>query len=421
MRKLAKLLIVPVAILSLTTASFAGDFRMGDETKGMKVKISDDTDISFRVRMQPRLDMGDLVKDEGGTSYESEIDNYLRRLRLEIGGNMVKELKYILVFEADKNGKFASSSGSPANEVKIQTANVDYKFDDQFGVRFGKAKLPYSRVSLTSSSKQLIVERPVSTEAAKKLFDDYWQSNLMFYGKASEGMFAYNVAIGDGWEPNSTLHSGSTTTSFNTTCDSSIPPTCTTTATTTDTTIKVHKSSPLYIARFEVSPPGWTEASQSDAHLGKGKHLAVGVNYATQKGIEYKTTAYEEDRTLTGLDVSGHWKGFTGQLEYNTWKEESTDPAKGKKEPEGWYLQAGYFIPGVNIEPVARYEIYDQDSNSDNKQEKTTTVGVNWYLKGHSMKIGLNIVSTKYDNSASGWLANADTKDTYQLQAQLYF
>ena len=393
MKKLTKLLLLPVAMLSLTTASFAQDFRMGDETKGLKVKISDDTDISIRIRMQPRLDMGDLIKNEAGTSYESEIDSYLRRLRLEIGGNMVKELKYSLVFEADKNGKFASSSGSPTNEVKIQIANIDYKFDDAFGVRFGKAKLPYSRVSLSSSSKQLIVERPVSTEAAKKLFDDYYQSNLMFSGKVSEGIFAYNFAIGDGWEPNSTI-SGTTV---------------------------VHKSSPLYIARIEVSPPGWTESSQSDAHLGKGKHLTVGANYATQKGIEYKTTADEEDRTLTGLDVSGHWEGFTGQIEYNTWKEEYTDPSKSEKEPMGWYLQAGYLIPGINLEPVARYEVYDQDSNKDNKQEKTTTVGVNWYLKGHSMKIGLNRVSTKYDSSANGVLANADTKDTYQLQAQLYF
>ncbi len=391
MSKFVKLLLIPATILSLTSASFAQDFRMGDETKGMKVKISDDTDITFRVRMQPRLDMGDLVKNEAGTSYESEIDNYLRRLRLEIGGNMVKELKYSLVFEADKNGKFASS-GSPTNEVKIQTANIDYKFNDSFGVRFGKAKLPYSRVFLTSSSKQLIVERPVSTEAAKKLFDDYYQSHLMFSGKASEGLFAYNFAIGDGWEPNSTI-SGTTV---------------------------VHKSSPLYIARFEVSPPGWVEASQSDAHLGKGKHLAVGVNYATQKGIEHKTTAFEEDRTLTGLDVSGHWEGFTGQFEYNALKVESTDTTKNN-EPKGWYIQGGYFVPGINLEPVARYEVYDQDSNSSDKQEKTTTVGVNWYLKGHSMKIGLNRVSTKYDNSASGWLANADTKDTYQLQAQLYF
>ncbi|MCC7202057.1 MAG: hypothetical protein IT393_05245 [Nitrospirae bacterium] len=391
MVKFAKLILTPAVIIALATTSFA-DFRLGDETKGLKVRISDDTDINIRVRMQPRLDIGDLVKNEAGTAYESEIDNYLRRIRLELSGNMTKELKYNLVYEADKNGKIASS-GSPANEVKIQLANIDYKFDDLFDVRFGKAKLPYSRVSLTSSSKQLVVERPVSTEAAKRLFDDYYQSHLLFSGKASEGLFVYNVAIADGWEPNSTI-SGLTV---------------------------VHKSGPLYVARFEVSPPGWAEASQSDAHLGKGKHLTIGANYATQKGIEYKTTDYEEDRTLTGLDISVHLEGFTGQFEYNAWKQESTDPAKGNIEPKGWYIQAGYLIPDIDIEPVARYEVYDQDSNSSDKQEKTTTVGVNWYLKGHSMKIGLNRASTKYDSGASGWLTNADTKDTYQLQAQLYF
>src|SRR4030065_1600329 len=159
--------------------------------------------------MQPRLDMGDLAKNDATTptSYESEIDSYLRRLRLEIGGNMVKELKYSLVFEADKNGKFAATSGLPTNEVKIQIANIDYKFDELLGVRFGKAKLPYSRVSLTSSSKQLIVERPVSTEAAKILFNDYYQAHLVFHGTASEGLFAYNLAVADGWEPNSTVSS----------------------------------------------------------------------------------------------------------------------------------------------------------------------------------------------------------------------
>lgn len=376
----------------MATQALAQNFLLGEETKGLKVKVSDETDINFRIRLQPRIDMGDLVKSEDGKSYESEMDMYFRRVRLEIGGNLVKNLKYSLVFEADKNGKSASS-GSPTNEIKIQTANIDYKFQDAFAVRYGKAKLPYSRVSLTSSSKQLIIERPVSSEAAKKLFDDYYQSHLMVHGKVAEGILAYNLGVGDGWEPNSTI-TGTTT---------------------------VHKSDPLYIARFELSPPGWTEKDKSDAHLGKDKHLVLGVNYAIQKGIEYKTSTYGEDRTLMGADISGHYKGFTAQFEYNTLKEEYTDPSKKAKEPKGWYAQAGYFISGLNIEPVARYEVYDQDSNSSDKTEKTTTIGANWYAKGHSFKIGLNWASTKYEKSASGWLADDDTKDVYQLQAQLYF
>ena len=90
-------------------------------------------------------------------------------------------------------------------------------------------------------------------------------------------------------------------------------------------------------------------------------------------------------------------------------------------EPQGWYAQAGYFIDGPNIEPVLRYEVYDQDSNSDDKQEKTTTLGVNWYAKGHSFKVGLNWAHTEFDQNASGALAADDKKDMYQAQAQLYF
>lgn len=386
-----KLLMAGMICLMLTTTALAEGFRFGDETKGLKVKISDDTDMTIRIRLQPRFDMGDLVKSEDGSSYESETDIYLRRIRLEFGGQLVQNLKYSLIFEADKNGKMASS-GSSTNEIKIQYANIDYKFDDLFNVRFGKAKLPYSRVSLTSSSKQLIVERPVSTEAAKKLFDDYYQAHLVLHGKASEGLFAYNLAVADGWEPTSTIYTGTT----------------------------VHKSGLLYIARVEVSLPGWIEKSQSDSHLGKGQHLTIGANYAAQNGIEYKGNANEEDRTLTGFDISGHWNAITGQVEYNAWKVESTDSTRNT-EPQGWYAQAGYFIDGPNVEPVVRYEVYDQDSNSDDKQEKTTTLGVNWYAKGHSFKVGLNWAHTEYDPSAIGALADADKKDVYQAQAQLYF
>ena len=388
-----KLLLTGLMFVALATTAFAQDFSLGEETKGLKVKISDDTDISFRVRLQPRIDMGDLIKSEDGKSNESEMDMYIRRIRLEVGGQLYTNLKYSLVFDADKNGKFASTSGSPTNEVKIQLANIDYKFQDVFAVRFGKAKLPYSRVSLTSSSKQLIIERPVSTEAAKKLFDDYYQSHLMLHGKVAEGIFAYNLAVGDGWEPNSTI-TGTTT---------------------------VHKSDPLYITRLELSPPGWTEKDKSDAHLGQGRHLVLGVSYAGQNGIEYKTTTYGEDRTLMGADISGHYEGFTAQVEYNEWQEKYTNPASKEKKPKGCYAQAGYFISGLNAEPVARYEVYDQDSNSSDKKEKTTTVGVNWYGKGHSFKVGLNWAHTEYEKSASGWLANNDTKDVYQVQAQLYF
>ena len=48
-------------------------------------------------------------------------------------------------------------------------------------------------------------------------------------------------------------------------------------------------------------------------------------------------------------------------------------------------------------------------------------MGLNWYGKGHSFKVGANWVHHKFDASASGVLADADSKDIYQVQAQMYF
>lgn len=396
-----KMLLALTLALSMTAPAFAQDFAMGEETKGLKVKISDDTDFNIRIRMQPRFDMGDLITSKDGKSYESDTDMYLRRLRLEMNGKLTANLKYDLTLEMDKNGKSGKASASAANEVKVLYSYLDYKFADAANIRFGKAKLPYSRVSLTSSSKQLLIERPVSTEGAKKLFDDYYQTNAMLHGSFAEGVVAYNLATADGWESKNTIATGTT----------------------------VFKSGPFYVARVEVSPPGFVEKGKSDAWLGKGKHITLGFSTATQNSIEYKESSDSEDRTLMGADLSAHFGGLTLQGEYISWKIDYSNPATSDVAPKGWYAQAGYFIPGINIEPVARYENYDQDSNAaagaDDTEEKVRTVGVNWYGKGHSFKIGANWVHSEYGDDAKSDVgvkgSDKDSRDVYQVQAQLYF
>ncbi|MCR4287424.1 MAG: OprO/OprP family phosphate-selective porin [Deltaproteobacteria bacterium] len=382
-----------LAGLLLSAPAHAG-FYYGDETKGATL-TTNEADINMRIRLQPRLDYGDIVKSKDGTAYEKDADMYLRRLRLELGGSLIaKTLKYSLTITGDKWDQ-AGHTGA----LGIQYANVEWEADDALSIVFGKEKLPYSRVSLTSSSKRLFIENPVSTEAAKKLFgktDPYYQPKLAARGRLLDGVISYEAALADGWQNGETIQTGRT----------------------------VFRGKPLYVARVELSPPGWVEKKKSDAHLGKDQHLALGLNYAGQKGIEYNIAAsdYEENRTLAGFDISGHYKGLGFQYENNRWAVSSDDPAVADVKPKGWYAQAGYFIDGLNIEPAARYEVYDQDSGStDMKKEKTSTYGVNWYLKGHSLKAGLNRVTTKYEDKASGRLLNDDTKTIYQIQVQMYY
>src|SRR3989304_3268624 len=159
-------------------------FLFGDETKGVTIS-KNESDLNVRIRLQPRFDFGDLVKD-GTSSYASQSDLYLRRIRLELGGHLLtKTIAYNLTLTGDKWDKAANT-----NAIGIQYAFVKWLADDALVFTVGKEKLPFSRVSLTSSSKQLIVERPVSTEAAKKLFgltDAYCQPKVSPPGGAGKG------------------------------------------------------------------------------------------------------------------------------------------------------------------------------------------------------------------------------------------
>ena len=382
---------VAVAVGALALPAYA-EFTLGDETKGVTVKTGDETDLNVRVRLQPRLDMGDILKDTASGQYVSETDLYVRRIRLEMTGHLVKNLTYNLTLAADKDDQRSSSTGRNANSTfGVHYAYLDYKFADAASLLFGQYKLPLSRVSLSSSSKQLLVERPASTEDGKKLFGDYEQTELMLHGKVAAGIFNYMLAIADGNDNNQA-----------------------------GTGLTNPDGGSAYIGRLEFSLPGWTEKSKSDAHLGNGKHMTFGVHAGTQRGLKAFGSAVETNRKLQGADFSMHIGGFTAQAELNQWTISET--ALADVEPQGWYAQIGYLIPGVNIEPVARYEIYDRNGNATTDKEDTIrTVGFNWYFKGHSMKLGVNWAHTEFGAGNLTGTAPSTERDVYQVQTQIYF
>lgn len=421
MKKFQTFLACMLSILFFAAPVFADtEFLMGKETKGFSVKIDDDTKLNMRFRIQPRFDIGETsnsLKADDGKSYSSINDMYLRRVRWEIGGNLTQNFKFGAEFEADKTSKQDSTASVSAYHIF-----GDYKFSDNLGLLFGKKKLPYSRVSLTSSSKQLIIERPTVTEDAKKFFNDthghgYYGPQIMLHGKAAEGMFKYYASVTDGWQAGQTTKWTSKT---------------------------VEKSGLAYIGMIEISPPGWVEEKQSDAHLGEGRHLTLSGYYGAQSGIEYgptKTTTTtanlttgavtstttstanndKEDRTLTGFDLSFHLGGLAIQGEYVSMEiTPNTSGAKAVK-PNGYYLQAGYYISGTALEPAIRYEYYNKDSNKTDDDQTTSTIGFNWYPKGHSFKIGANYVVTTFGKGNLSKLAEDDNLSSIQIQSQIYF
>jgi len=383
-------------------------FLYGDESKGVSVG-TDGADMNIRIRIVPRFEYGTLFTAPDGKTYAQGNDIYFRRARLEMSGTLVsKSINYNLTFSADK----WDQAGGTTPTVKLYNSYLVWDAAEYFSVRLGKAKLPYSRISIIPDQTLLLIEYPCSTDAATKLFggtDPYYQPHLLIKGRVLGGVLSYELAAGDGWHRGETIYKKG---------DYSTVDTAET---------KVAKGGALTVARIELSPPGWVEKKKNDAPLGLGKHLTLGADYVAQKGIAfYNNTAnlnIKEDRVLTGYDLSGHYKGLTMMYEYNTWSIRQTAGTKKDVAPRGWFVQAGYLIQALNlnIEPSARYEVFNQNSNKSDARERIVTAGLNWYLKGHGLKMGANWLNTRYEKNAKGHLSNEDKKDIFLVQTQLYF
>jgi phosphate-selective porin OprO/OprP len=363
-------------------------------------KLPDDVTFELGLRIQPRLDVGDVFGLGPGTaptSYGTGRDLYLRRVRLSVEGRLFRRLGYDITLEADPSGKAApphDPTDPPSGRVALYSATVGYKFADPLELSFGKQKLPFSRISLTTSAAQLLPERPFSTEAGKDLFGEYRPVSLRAEGRFLEGSLAWFAAVSDGLEAGG---------------ERPVQP------------LRVIRSDPLLVARVEVSPPGWAERRRRDAHLGEGRHFTLGVSVAAQGAIDYESQPEVapggEDRRLLGIDLSGHAGPFTAQAEGIAWE---IDPYGGAGEtvrPRGAYVQAGVLLGAV--EPAIRLEAFDADADGDDDRLRALTVGLNWYLRGHDLKLQAAWVHVRRDRLGPERLAGDPRQNVVQLQGQL--
>jgi phosphate-selective porin O/P len=357
-----------------------------------KLQLSDFADLRIRVRIQPRIDAGDLVPSEDGRSYDFGHDTYLRRVRLSFTGDVLHTLHYVVTLDGDR----VSQAGRP-NQVHLTDAALEWRPAEALQLRFGRAKLPITRIGLTSSARQLLVDRPVSMDAARGFLGDVNQANLLLHGRLGGGVLAWYAAAADGWNAQDALYGSSPGQT-------------------------VRTSTPAGVLRAELAPPGFTEGHKADSHLGVGRHLVVGATLVGQHGIEYQRRdandpGGRENRALWGVDLSGHAGPFTAQTEWVTGTVDST--TRGKVTTRGWYAQAGVYLPH-GLEPAARVEEYDENVDLPESRQRIATGGLNWYARGHSLKLQANVVRKALDRNATGWLPDQDKVTLYQLQLQLY-
>ncbi|GAB6064969.1 OprO/OprP family phosphate-selective porin [Aquifex pyrophilus] len=372
-----------------------------EEAKEIKKKSKFHPHLKVKIRLQPRIDAGDIYKEND--DYKTKSDFYLRRVRLEVSRTwkkipLGKKLKLNFTLKADKADRhydFKKGKKSyHAPEAGVKYAYADWVIRDEFGIRFGIKKLPYSRVSLTSSSRQLLIERPFSTEDAKKWLGEYDNNHILFHGKIMKGVIRYMLAIGDGGsieDENKTGGSVSADTEFGN----------------------------LYAIRLEFSPPGFVEKKKDDTGIGeknKGNVISVGVSFAKNSNFDVtkdSRTYKDEEGTVWGADIFGRFAlgpgVLTAQAEYVHMEYDKLD-----MKEKGWYIQGGYLFDLANfgkLEPAFRYEHVKYDYKD--KDKDIYTLGFNHYIKSHKVKWSYNAVLI--DNEKE------DDQVVHQIQAQFYF
>ena len=408
---LASFFMALVFVVLSSAESKAADFPYGKETDGYEVKLESGAELKFRFRLQPRFDFGHVSHDN--VDYNTDTDFFLRRTRFETSGKLMSGLDFALSFAADNWDRNNHSS-----DMELYHAYIDYRLAKFFRVRMGRYKLPMSRIAITSSARQLLIERPTIVEDQKKYFGDFNQTHVGIFGKSDDGSVTFMFAAADGWD--SAEFDGGTGDAVDQ--DSYIygagyinP---------LDPALFVKDSDNLLMGKITFSPPGMGEGKQSDAHIGEGKHMTFGGHYALQKSIKVIDAVGglvddEEDRMTWGAEFSMHQGPLTIQYEYIYKKTESTNSAFERRS-NGWYIQGGYLVPGSTVEVVGRYELNDLRDTQGGWDNEIRTIGLNWYGKGHSYKVGTNWVHTQFDKS-SFELAAENEKDVFQVQAQYYF
>lgn len=380
--------------------------------------------FEIKVRAQTRLDVGDLLIGPEGR-YRTESDLFLRRIRLEVDKEfktppLGKELDLNLTLEADRfdqdlrNGR----RRNPGNNVDLQYLYGDWIFTDEFGLEIGKHKLPFLRVELTSSSRQLLIERPAVTGAANDILGDYRQPQLMAHGDVADGTARYFFSYADGAANLDALQE----------LDDNA------------TAVQRRSWGKAFIGRMELAPLGFAEGrayvekKKDDSGIGAENHLTLGIDGGFQHDIKYATDSVSDatlDTRLISLDLAGRYSfgtrgTLTGQLEYIDFKRDFN--YRPDERPYGFYFQAGYLLPWTllrgRFEPAFRYEIFDHDRTENDgesgSKERTTSIGANHYLLKHSIKWAYNFAHTRFDPGVAEAPASRN-RDLHQLLLQLYF
>jgi len=311
-----------------------------------------------------RIQMQYNMTDPDSGSKEDEI--FFRRLRPYIEGSLYKNWKGKIQWDMGK------ADGS--NEMSIKDAYLQYKTESGTKVSIGNKHFPFSREQLTSSKKQQLVERTFVGDHNYGTPDRNMGVHLN--GVGSNKLLTWGAAISQAAiDPDENKLDFDTPANANSDFNEGF----------------------MLGGRVEMNFGGVIGYSQGDFN-GKRKSN-IGLGAYSWSNDDDNNSANEaggkpDIDSVTGLQVSAAYRGdgLSLDAQANSFNADTVISTfsggmyrNGTTKLTSASVEGGYMISPNSLELVLGYQTQDADNYTD--AWNRTSVGANWFLQKHKIKL----------------------------------
>ncbi len=392
MRKIALLTGVLAGVLLVwPSASWAG----------VELQIDQDSNLELGFRLQTQFLSSTNSQADAENEHEEKF--LLRRARIRLGGSVTKWVNFFIQVGSD------SEEDGSVGDAKVIDGFINLHLLEQAQIIMGEHMAPAGRQHLTSSAAMLAIDRPGITNYNltwglnggavfnTAIFDD---GNLDLSGDGNVNR-DIGVTLFGSTSFTETIHAkyyvgGYTGIQFMNNAED-----------------KERVTGRVQLNFFEPEP-GYYNLS---TYLGEKKTVAIGASIDHQQRIARDTAKDDNINYIwysidafadipVGPGSTTFEAGYSNlDLEDSTsLRDSASGSPKNAKETEGdgFYVQSGYYLENLNLQPWVLFERWYSDASDDVGSWSAWRVGVSYFIKGHNANIKVGFEQFRADEKIGG-------------------
>ncbi len=308
------------------------------------------------------LTIGGLIQaqaesgDRGDSRFTNDNDRfYLRRARLNATGKFLEEFDFRL--ELDLAGSLSNTS---ALRAQATDAYITWNRHPGANVRVGQFKTPFGFEQLYGDPRLLTLERSLANDRLTL----GRQIGVQVGGDLLDKRLSYAAGVFNG---------NGTNNNFN-----------------DDDRFLVAARGSGVPWRGKLRGASATWAIGADAYRSTDSNVPQGAEFGfdSTPATTDRDAIFSGNRRGWGVDSQLSAGRFEVWAEYlsTRWEPDSRRPG-AVVESSGWYAQAGYYVMPDRLQVVVKTETFDPRNDPSGDSTMTHAAGVNWYFKGHDLKL----------------------------------